>query len=57
MCRAIVAVGVGWWWAFIAVGVGLWWVFTTPAHARQSAGAGDVAQRWCIVEVVGSGSY
>jgi len=49
--------GVGWWWAFVAVGVGLWWVFTTPACARRSAGAGDVAKQQCIVEVVGSGSY
>jgi hypothetical protein len=29
----IVAVSVGWWWAFVAVGVGLWWVFTTRARA------------------------
>jgi len=42
---------------FIAIGVGWWWVFTTPSHARRSAGAGDVAQQRCIVEVVGSGSY
>ena len=53
---AIIAMGVGW-WAFIAVGVALWWVFTTPAHARRSAGAGDMAQQQCIVEVVGSGGY
>jgi len=42
---------------FIAIGVGLWWAFTTPARAHRSAGAGDVAQRWCIVEVMGSGGY
>jgi len=42
---------------FVAIGVGWWWVFTTPSCAHQSAGAGDVAQRRCIVEVVGGGSY
>jgi hypothetical protein len=54
---AIIAMSVGWWWAFVAVGVGLWWAFTTPARARQSSGTGDMAQRRCIVEAVGSGSY
>ena len=42
---------------FVAVGVGWWWVFTTPSRAHRSAGAGDVAQQQCIVEVVGGGSY
>jgi len=41
---------------FVAIGVGWWWVFITPSCARRSAGAGDMAQRWCIVEVVGGGS-
>jgi len=42
---------------FVAIGVGWWWVFTTPSRAHRSAGAGDMAQRQCIVEVVGGGSY
>jgi len=42
---------------FIAIGVGWWWVFTTPLRAHRSAGAGDMAQQQCIVEVVGGGSY
>jgi hypothetical protein len=52
---AIVTVSVGLWWAFVAIGVGLWWAFTTPARACRSSGAGDMAQRRCIVEAVGSG--